>query len=643
MRLLGIVLMLLLAAGNSEAARPAYKITTLYGPSSVGLAHPVDIAADAAGNVYIADYAGHQVMRIDALTRAVTAFAGNGSSSSAGDGLPATQASIGRPRALALDQDGNLFVLQDQSIRRIDASTGLISTAVHLGYTPSEYWPASLAVSRQGWVYWGNDNVVERRVLAQPTVPQPAIGRPECEYWHPVGDGGPAASACLEKVVGVDVDAGGDIFIMDRRPWGDRLRRVFAKGDTIETFAGCTIDWSIPNSCPWQEGLPGPVSAAGSYTTDSAVDGIGRAFTLSGWDEPISAPWTALLAFDYGEPGGSGVRYALTHWFPSGFSHDGGPLRARDLDVPVARVSADPGGNLYLLGGFSWGTHDNWYDIRVYKLELMPKLQIGDLDGDLRSDLILRDRVTGQLVLWRMDGATRLEEVPIDALPDSPAWEYLGMGDFDFDRFNDLVFWNPRTRELQVWLMYGARRRGAPIALADPNMAAGLTPVGVGDYNGDDWSDLLWQDEGSGNLLTSYFMGTEYRDDNVPRPRGPGSPLWQAWGSPDINGDTWTDVVFTHRTVPSLATWMMLYGDPVAGQLVDPPAPSQPGWRLAAAGDYLRGDEPYPRNHDLVWQHTDSGRIVIWYLTGNGRRVGGAMTTPDAPADPQRWVVVGPR
>ena len=74
-----------------------------------------------AGRLYIADTDNHRIRVIDLATGIIQTVAGNGQRGFAGDGGPATQASLHRPFGVALDSDGNLYVADtfNNRIRRI--------------------------------------------------------------------------------------------------------------------------------------------------------------------------------------------------------------------------------------------------------------------------------------------------------------------------------------------------------------------------------------------------------------------------------------------------------------------------------------------------------------------------------------------
>ena len=225
------------------------------------LSYPEGLAADSAGNVFVADAGNHRIVRIDP-SGAVTTFAGTlQKSGPAGDGGPATAAQLYQPRDVAVDKDGSL-VLADTGnyrIRKVDTA-GIITT-----------------IAGTGSAGFG-------------------------------GDGGPATAAPLDSPSGIAVGPGGEIYVADTK--NGRIRMIKPDG-TISTIAGngaatsCTIDpaSSALQTCLWQvEGLA--VDPAGNIyaaVTPAKVviriDATGRVTIIAGGGQATTDAVPATTAW----------------------------------------------------------------------------------------------------------------------------------------------------------------------------------------------------------------------------------------------------------------------------------------------------------------------------------------------------------
>lgn len=74
---------------------------------SAGFQSVDGVAVDTIGNVYIAEYAGNRIRKVDARG-IITTFAGTGRAGFSGDGNLAVAAQLNNPAGLALDAQGNL-------------------------------------------------------------------------------------------------------------------------------------------------------------------------------------------------------------------------------------------------------------------------------------------------------------------------------------------------------------------------------------------------------------------------------------------------------------------------------------------------------------------------------------------------------
>jgi sugar lactone lactonase YvrE len=81
------------------------------GPGTAALLNgPMGISVDGAGNAYIADTYNARIRRVDATTGVITTVVGSGTPSYLGDGGQATLCGINQPNGVKVDSAGNLYI-----------------------------------------------------------------------------------------------------------------------------------------------------------------------------------------------------------------------------------------------------------------------------------------------------------------------------------------------------------------------------------------------------------------------------------------------------------------------------------------------------------------------------------------------------
>ena len=130
--------MMSLGISVARAAPPSGHISTIAGGgvadglSSVFsiLSAPKAIAIDQKGNIYISDPDFHRVRKIDYQTGIITTYAGNGTAGFSGDNQSATKATLNSPNGLAINTTGDLFIADSNNnrVRMVDKISGIITT-----------------------------------------------------------------------------------------------------------------------------------------------------------------------------------------------------------------------------------------------------------------------------------------------------------------------------------------------------------------------------------------------------------------------------------------------------------------------------------------------------------------------------------
>ena len=218
-------------AGSSE--NPGY--TGDGGPATAALlGAPFAVAVDKNGDVFIADGLNNDIREVtpDGIIHTV---AGNQNNGFSGDGGPATAAELSSPSDVAVDNNGNLFILDSGNNRVREVTTnGDIKTVAGNGQTGFSGDGGSaldasfnfdleggLAVDNKGDIFIadsGNNRI--REVTANGKIK--TIAGDGVEGYG--GDHHAAKKAKLDNPTGVAVNAKGDVFFADTG--NNRVREI---------------------------------------------------------------------------------------------------------------------------------------------------------------------------------------------------------------------------------------------------------------------------------------------------------------------------------------------------------------------------------------------------------------------------------
>ncbi|MFK0297285.1 discoidin domain-containing protein [Streptomyces sp. NPDC090442] len=317
--------------------------------TQANLATTYGITCDGEGNLYIPEYHGYRIRRVNANSGLITTYAGTGEMGYNGDGIPASEAKIDTPLGVTVTREGRLFFAEfgvsetSRRLRYIDASSGqnqiytyvngAVGTTlfapwcVHQEYTSNgTYTYFTDAHGNRLWaVEYDPDVELSPRVI-------PIAGTGEAGY---SGDGGSPTAARLSYPWGVSATTNDSfentVYIADTH--NHRVRKIERSnmaGSVITTVAG---------------------------TGESGHSGDGGPATNAKLNEPrgvwLDEPSGDLYIADYRNhrvrkiDGASGIITTVAGTGESGHSGDGGPATNAKLWYPTD-IAVDDAGNLYI-------------------------------------------------------------------------------------------------------------------------------------------------------------------------------------------------------------------------------------------------------------------------------------------------------
>ena len=219
---------------------------------------PYEVVFDHAGNLFFTDMPQHVIRRIDRKTSVITTVAGTGQPGFSGDGGPAAQAQLRQPHSIAFAPDGALLIcdIGNNRIRRVDLKSGTITTFAGTGEkkptadgsplagTPLN-GPRALTVDNHGnlWLVLREGNAIYRIDPKQGKIFHVA-GTGEKGY---TGDGADARQAKLNGPKGISWSKEG-VYIADTE--NHAIRRIDEKTGFISTVVGTGTRGDGPDGDP---------------------------------------------------------------------------------------------------------------------------------------------------------------------------------------------------------------------------------------------------------------------------------------------------------------------------------------------------------------------------------------------------------
>lgn len=255
-----------------------------------------------------------------------------------------------------------------------------------------------------------------------------------------------------------------------------------------------------------------------------------------------------------------------------------------------------------------------------------------DFNEDGHTDIVWQNRTTGELALWRMNGLTVTASTPLQpGRVSDTGWKVVGSSDFNGDGYSDLV-WQHDTGYVAVWLMRGDTMMRGELITSRPISDTAWRIVAVGDLDGNSWPDLLWQ-HASGAISVWYMRGLQMLSGELIGNNR--NPLWRVVGADDFNGDGRLDLVLRNSAEGENLFWLLNDRTILASQGLSPNVANL-DWEIVGTGDHNADARP-----DLLWRNSRSGELVVWLMNGTTLLRSSALNPRAVPN--VDWTVVGPR
>lgn len=221
--------------------------------ATASLSNPKSVCVDNASNIYIADAANNRIRKISSATGIISTIAGNGTAGISPDGTLSTVAQI-TPKIIRLDVSGNIYFIEGYSIRKIDVVTGTIITVAGNGIfnysgdggpaTSAAITPMDFCIDGLGNIFIAENRQRVRKVDATTGVISTIAGNGVQASGTYTGDGGPATAATFGLPYAICVDSDNNIFVSDKN-FGV-VRKISAATGIINTVAGKGTAASFP-------------------------------------------------------------------------------------------------------------------------------------------------------------------------------------------------------------------------------------------------------------------------------------------------------------------------------------------------------------------------------------------------------------
>lgn len=245
---------------------------------------------------------------------------------------------------------------------------------------------------------------------------------------------------------------------------------------------------------------------------------------------------------------------------------------------------------------------------------------VGNFAGTSDDDIAWRRASDGATIVWRMDDTTVHSSTSL-AWPTSGEW-HVGGGDNrsrgnDWDRngTEDILWLDDQNGRGLQWYINGDDILGTNTINNLGQHIPGL--MAVGDFDNQRGLDFVVRDPDTG--MVSILLRVAGRGNFVESDRGilgridlgaVADPAWVIQGVGDFNGDEWLDIVWRHGPSGVISVWKLVSG--WSARAIWPTGVPDTAWQIRAVQEDDLND-----TIELYWHNNQTGENVVWTMVGD--------------------------